>query len=157
MRRLRRLNTGTVIELTPMIDVVFLLLTFFIFSVALMVRADVLGVSLPELTSGAEAERVEPVTVTLRADGTVRVMGEAVERERLVDAVRAARDGREDAPVLLAADVDAGAGALIELADALVGAGITQFSVVGRPAADDGAESGGAEGAGSGGAGGGTP
>lgn len=117
-----------------MIDVVFLLLTFFIFSIALMVRADVLGVSLPDLTSGRAAERVDPITVTLRADGSLRLMGEAVERERLVDSIRSLRESRPDAPVLLAADVDAGAGSLIELADALVGAGITQFSVVGRPA-----------------------
>ncbi len=137
MRRLRRLQVGTVIELTPMIDVVFLLLTFFIFSVALMVRADVLGVSLPELTSGTTAERVEPITLTLRADGSVRLMGETVEPDALLDAVRALREDRPDAPVLLAADVDAGAGRLIELADALVGAGVTQFSVVGRPVAPD--------------------
>lgn len=151
MRRLRRLTTTTTIELTPMIDVVFLLLTFFIFSIALMVRADVLGVSLPDLTSGVEAERVEPITVTLRADGSVSLMGEAVAREGLVEAIRTLRQTRPDAPVLLAADVEAGAGQLIELADALVGAGITRFSVVGRRApADAGVGDGGAEGAGGG-------
>lgn len=136
MRRARRLNTATTIELTPMIDVVFLLLTFFIFSIALMVRADVLGVTLPELTSGQEAQRVEPITVTLRAGGVVSLMGEPVERDALIESLRAVRVDRPDAPVLLAADVDAGAGELIELADALVGAGITQFSVVGRRAAE---------------------
>jgi biopolymer transport protein ExbD len=136
VRRARRLNTATTIELTPMIDVVFLLLTFFIFSIALMVRADVLGVTLPELTSGQEAQRVEPITVTLRAGGVVSLMGEPVERDALIESLRAVRVDRPDAPVLLAADVDAGAGELIELADALVGAGITQFSVVGRRAAE---------------------
>ncbi len=136
MRRARRLNTATTIELTPMIDVVFLLLTFFIFSIALMVRADVLGVTLPELTSGQQAQRVEPITVTLRAGGVVSLMGEPVERDALIESLRAVRVDRPDAPVLLAADVDAGAGELIELADALVGAGITQFSVVGRRAAE---------------------
>ncbi len=136
MRRLRRLNTATSIELTPMIDVVFLLLTFFIFSVALMVRADVLGVTLPEIASGQQAERVEPITVTLQADGSVRLMGEPVERSALIEAIRALHQERSDAPVLLAADVQAGAGQLIELADALVAAGITRFSVVGRRAAE---------------------
>ena len=37
-------------------------------------------------------------------------------------------------PAGLAADVNADAGALIGLADRLVGAGVTQFSVVGRSA-----------------------
>jgi biopolymer transport protein ExbD len=133
VRRARRLNTTTTIELTPMIDVVFLLLTFFIFSVALMVRADVLGVSLPELTAGEPAERVEPITVTLRVGGEVSLMGEPIERAQLAGALRSLVAERPDAPVMLAADVGAGAGELIELADALVGAGITRFSVVGRP------------------------
>jgi biopolymer transport protein ExbD len=134
VRRLRRINATTTVELTPMIDVVFLLLTFFIFSVALMVRADVLGVSLPELSSGEQAERIDPITVTLGADGGIRLMAEPVERAGLVEALRALRAERPEAPVLLAADVRADAGALIELADALVGAGITRFSVVGRRA-----------------------
>lgn len=116
-----------------MIDVVFLLLTFFIFSVALMVRADVLGVSLPELTAGEPAERVEPITVTLRVGGEVSLMGEPIERAQLAGTLRSLVAERPDAPVMLAADVGAGAGELIELADALVGAGITRFSVVGRP------------------------
>src|SRR5690606_1170060 len=99
-----------------------------------MVRADVLGVSLPELSSGEQAERIDPITVTLGADGGIRLMAEPVERAGLVEALRALRAERPEAPVLLAADVRADAGALIELADALVGAGITRFSVVGRRA-----------------------
>lgn len=136
MRRVRRLDMGTSIDMTPMIDVVFLLLTFFVFAMVLMVRADVLGVSLPELTSGQPAERVEPITVTLRGDGTLALLGEPISAEALGEAVRRLRDERPGAAVLLAADVNADAGALIGLADRLVGAGVTQFSVVGRSAAE---------------------
>ncbi len=132
MRRLRRLDTTTHIELTPMIDVVFLLLTFFVFAIVLMVRADVLGVSLPELTAGAPAERVEPITVTLLADGSLALMGEPVEADAITESLRTLRADNPGAPVLIASDVAADAGALIELADRLVAAGITQFSVVGR-------------------------
>lgn len=115
-----------------MIDVVFLLLTFFVFAIVMMVRADVLGVSLPELTSGEPAQRVEPITVTLLADGSFALMGDPVASDALTEAVRALHEQRPDAPVLLAADVNADAGSLIQLADRLVGAGVTQFSVVGR-------------------------
>lgn len=149
MRRVRRLDTATRIELTPMIDVVFLLLTFFVFAMVLMVRADVLNVTLPELTSGSQTERTEPITVALLADGSFALMGEPVEPDAFIEAVKALRTERPDAPVLLAADVGADAGALIELADRLVGAGISQFSVMGRakpdaPAAGESGEGGGA-------------
>lgn len=132
MRRVRRIESTTRIELTPMIDVVFLLLTFFVFAMVLMVRADVLNVSLPELTSGQSAERVEPITVTLLDDGSVALMGDLIDIEELVGALQLLREDRQEAPVVLAADSSADAGALIELADRLVGAGITQFSVMGR-------------------------
>ncbi|RMH31952.1 MAG: biopolymer transporter ExbD [Planctomycetota bacterium] len=132
MRRLRRLDTTTRIELTPMIDVVFLLLTFFVFAIVLMVRADILGVSLPELTAGTPAQRVEPITITLLADGSLALMGDPIEADALTESLRTLRADNPDAPVLIASDVAADAGALIELADRLVAAGITQFSVVGR-------------------------
>ena len=139
MRRVRRIQTDTRIELTPMIDVVFLLLTFFVFAMVLMVRADVLGVSLPELTSGQAAERAEPITVTLLADGTLALMGDAITSDTIVEALIALRAERPDAPVLLAADTSADAGELIQLADRLVAAGITRFSVMGRRATEGGA------------------
>ena len=44
-------------ELTPLIDVVFLLLTFFILAAVLMVRVDVLGIRLPTLAAGTPLER----------------------------------------------------------------------------------------------------
>ncbi|MEM9373397.1 MAG: biopolymer transporter ExbD [Planctomycetota bacterium] len=143
MRRLRRIETASRVELTPMIDVVFLLLTFFVFAMVLMVRADVLDVTLPELTSGQAAERVEPITVTLLGDGTLALMGEPIELAGLGEAIGVLRKERGDVPVMLAADAEADAGALIELADRLVGAGITRFSVMGRALTRDPAESGG--------------
>ena len=66
-RRVRRMGDDARVELTPMIDVVFLLLTFFVFSIVLMIRADVLDVQLPELTAGENAERVTPITIAIDA------------------------------------------------------------------------------------------
>ena len=46
MRPLRRSEHETRVEMMPLIDVVFLLLTFFIYAMVLMVRAEVLPVPL---------------------------------------------------------------------------------------------------------------
>lgn len=122
------------LDLTPLIDVVFLLLTFFLFSMVLMVRADVLDVSLPEIGSGRPGERVSAITVSIDADGAVFVNGEPVEVSGVADEVKRLRAEAEEAPVLLAVDEGGRAGRLIELADVLRGAGINEFSVIGRPA-----------------------
>lgn len=115
-----------------MIDVVFLLLTFFVFSIVMMVRADVLNVDLPELASGTPAERVEPITIAIGDDGGLIVNREPVEMEGVVEAVRALRNELGDAPIVLAVDVGSSSGVLIELADRLTGADLGSFSILGR-------------------------
>lgn len=61
------------IELMPLIDVVFLILTFFVYAMVLMVRVDMLPVPLESYASGESAEPMPAVAVTLRLDGTVYV------------------------------------------------------------------------------------
>lgn len=123
--------------MTPLIDVVFLLLTFFVFSMVLMVRAQVLDVDLPALTAGRAGERVESITVAVDQRGAVFVNGDAVELDALpgkIEDLRAgARPGVEETPVVIAVDAGGRAGRLIEVADVLTGAGISRFSVIGRP------------------------
>ena len=117
----------------PLIDVVFLLLTFFVFSLALMIRADVLGVSLPGLSTGERAGTRETITLTVLADGTYAVEGEAVAREQVVQRIEAARRARTDPTLLIATDTGAPAGALVWALEQLSAADITEFKIVGRP------------------------
>src|SRR5690606_8300025 len=51
MRFVRRHDLAPRMEMIPLIDVIFLLLTFFIYSLALMVQAQVLPVALPPITT----------------------------------------------------------------------------------------------------------
>lgn len=116
----------------PLIDVVFLLLTFFIFSVALMVRADALDVTLPSVQAGEAVDRTEVVSVTVLADGTVRVQGEVVGEGDL--GARVAELAQDETRVLVAADAEASSGALLRVLDALAAAGVEHVGVIGRPA-----------------------
>ncbi len=125
------------VELTPMIDVVFLLLTFFVFSIVLMIRADVLDVRLPELTAGENAERITPITIAIDEQGAMFLNAEQVAQDEIIAQISALRVESPGAPILLAVDVRSDAGVLIELADALVGADLGDFSIVGREAALD--------------------
>ena len=138
MRRLRRDADEVRVEITPMIDVVFLLLTFFVFSIVMMVRADVLNVELPELASGVPAERAEPITIAVGGDGGLLVNREAVEMEGVVEMVRGIREDFPSAPIVLAVDVGSSSGVLIELADRLTGGGLGAFSILGQRVEDGG-------------------
>ena len=136
-RRVRRLGDDPHVELTPMIDVVFLLLTFFVFSIVLMVRADVLDVRLPELRSGQNAERVVPITIAITETGEMLVNREPVEMASIVERIKLLREAQPEAPILLAVDTRSPAGIMIELADTLTGASLGEFSIIGREAAPE--------------------
>ena len=73
MRAIRRTEHEARIEMMPLIDVVFLLLTFFIYAMVLMVRAEVLPVPLESYESGAAAEPRSSISVTIAVDGNIYV------------------------------------------------------------------------------------
>lgn len=123
------------VELTPMIDVVFLLLTFFVFAIVLMVRADVLNVNLPELSSGRNADAVVPITIAITENGELLVNREMVVLDGIVEKVQAIRSEFGDGPLVLAVDTKSQAGIMIALADRLTGAGLGEFSIIGHKAA----------------------
>jgi biopolymer transport protein ExbD len=103
-----------------------------VFSIVMMVRADVLNVDLPELASGVPAERVEPITIAVGDDGGLFVNRQEAEMDSVVGMVVAIREEQPSAPIVLAVDVESSSGVLIELADRLTGAGLGAFSILGQ-------------------------
>jgi biopolymer transport protein ExbD len=140
MRRVRRMSGDVHVELTPMIDVVFLLLTFFVFTIVLMVRADVLDVNLPELASGRSAEQAVPITIAIRDTGEIFVNSDSVVLNGVIERVRSLQEELGEGPLVLAVDTRAQAGIMITLADKLTGAGLGEFSIIGHRSSEPGSE-----------------
>lgn len=120
------------LELTPLIDVIFLLLTFFVFTVVLLVPADVLGITLPTLSAAERATERQTITIALDADGSLRVDGQAVEVDGVVERVRTLR-GEGDAAILIAADENGDRLDLLQLLDTLAAGGLGDVAIVARP------------------------
>ncbi|MEM1071224.1 MAG: biopolymer transporter ExbD [Planctomycetota bacterium] len=122
------------LELMPLLDVVFLLLTFFAFAMLLMVQADVLGVELP-VVEGAE-QAPQPgvaVVVAVAADGSMALDGSPMPWPELIDALTQRRDQEPELAVLLEVDTNAPSGRLIEVVQGLRGAGLAEFGLLGIP------------------------
>ncbi|MFH5806781.1 ExbD/TolR family protein [Alienimonas sp. DA493] len=82
MRTPARRRTTLRFSMTPLIDVTFLLVTFFL-AASQLVKIDAgERVDLPSATLAAAAEAATPnrVTVTVAADGTLRVAGQVRDR-----------------------------------------------------------------------------
>lgn len=135
MRRFRPIAVDVPqMEIMPLVDVIFLLLTFFVFALALMVRADLLDVRLAALSAGSAAKQGAAISIAIAADGRLRVNGDDATFSSMVAQVQEIRARLPKAPIFLAADEGAPAGALLHTMDALVAAGIADFSLIGRPA-----------------------
>ena len=131
--KVRRTSPELRIEIMPLVDVVFLLLTFFVFSLTLMIRADVLNIDLPELSSGQTAESRINITVSVGADGTLAIDGEIIEIGNLVSTVKGALEDYPEARLLIAADTGGTVGELMNVYDVLVNADIREFSIAVNP------------------------
>ncbi len=119
--------------MTPLIDVVFLLLTFFVFAMLLMVRAQVLDVSLPTLGAGEPAEDVDAVTISIDDAGAIFVEGELVDRGALIGTLRSLLADRPGARLYLAADTGSSSGDLLAVIDLLSRNGFANFQLFGLP------------------------
>lgn len=132
MLHLRRHSPEPRLEMTPLIDVVFLLLTFFIMALVLMVRAELLNVRLPTITAGEPARPEEAVTIAIDVEGRVFIDGETAEIGDVVERVRARREVSPGARLLIAVDEGGRNEALLGLLNELARGGLTDFAIVGR-------------------------
>lgn len=114
------------VEMLPLMDVVFLLLVFFIYSFLSMVVHRGIGVQLPG-ASTATLNQQDYVDVTLTANNLILVNKQPVDLENAAAAVRAAR-GSENRPVFISGDRSAGFGPAVELLDRLRLEGIEKVS-----------------------------
>jgi len=113
------------IELIPMIDVVFLLLVFFIYAMLSMVVHHGLRVELPS-GSTAQLDKREYVGVTITAENTILVDDRPVPLDGVVSAVQECRSGRADAPVFIGGDARADLGLTLQVLDRLRATGINE-------------------------------
>ncbi|MCC5829892.1 MAG: biopolymer transporter ExbD [Phycisphaeraceae bacterium] len=97
MRPVRRHDLSPRVDLLPLIDVVFLLLTFFMF--AIVVRPEMLGLTFAMMPiTGPDAARptIQHV-LTLDIEGRMTLGGQVVELEDLRPAFEALREREPDA------------------------------------------------------------
>lgn len=125
------------IEMAPLLDVIFLLLTFFIYSLVMTVRASVLPINLPNLTTGEATDSAKIATITVDAAGRFYFNGDAITWGDLEAKIKSIAALDEPPAVFLAldtaaSDVDRGP-ILIDMIELMRKHGVKQFNIVGQP------------------------
>lgn len=120
------------IEMLPLIDVVFILLVFFIYAMLSMVLHRGIAVHLPT-ASTAIVEQRDYVAVSVTEDGRVWVDKTPTDVGSLAAAVRGRMSGSEtNQPVFIECDEHADVGVAIRVLDRLREAGISQVMFASR-------------------------
>ncbi len=105
-----RPRTQPEVNLTSLIDVVFLLLIFFMVSTS-FVKQSQINISLPEAQSATVVEEpVEQIDVMITATGTYLVNGRELINSRpetIRNALQKVSDGNNDLPMTISADANA--------------------------------------------------
>ncbi|WP_280561290.1 MULTISPECIES: biopolymer transporter ExbD [unclassified Chromohalobacter] len=132
-RRLQDVNDDAQeINLTPMLDVVFIMLIFFIVTTSFIKESGV-EIDRPE-SSSATARPEAQVMVAITAEDAVWVDGQPVDAHRVGNEVASLMS--DEGGVVIQADRQSTTGLLIEVMDAIRDAGVENVAV----AADRGAD-----------------
>jgi biopolymer transport protein ExbD len=117
------------IQLAPMIDIVFLLLIFFIVTWQFSRYETELDVSVPTAEEGAELTRPKgEIIINVLSNGTIRVEGATVDLPQLRDKLAAIARQFENQPVRIRGDGSVAYQRIVEVIDTCSKAGIWNIS-----------------------------
>ena len=127
-RRPRKQSLPPQLMLSPMIDMIFLLLVFFIVSTMYMSEIKTIPIRLP-VAQISETVSKSNFAVTVKKDGVLYLEDNKIEIKQLV--ANAAAESKRDAAfsVIIRADGEANYKTVIKLMDELKGAGVTRFGL----------------------------
>lgn len=119
------------VNLTPLIDVVFLLLIFFMVSTT-FINENHLTLELPEADGELRPDTAERIEVTINADGTYGVNGESLVNSRLstlMAAIDEQGQGNTKLPFIVTADAKVPYEAVVTVMDAAGRMGYSNLSM----------------------------
>lgn len=131
-RRPRKVKQPPSLMLSPMIDMIFLLLVFFIVSTMYMSEVKTISLALP-MAKYSETLKKSNFTVSLKKDGTLYLEDAPIELASLLDRVKEEAKSNAAFSVTIRADEEASYKRVIALIDALKGAGVTNLGLATDP------------------------
>lgn len=130
MKIKRLLKQEASINMTPMIDVVFLLLTFFMLT-STYIKTSAINVDLPSAQT-SDAQPVRDVVITLYKSGDVTLNEKSIKMDFLGKEVRKLYNQNNNIVVTIRGDQGVAYGSLIEIMDTVRLAGIKRMSLATR-------------------------
>ncbi|MBI1180016.1 MAG: protein TolR [Alphaproteobacteria bacterium] len=119
------------INVTPFVDVMLVLLIIFMVTAPLLSTG--VKVDLPQTKAKPLSEEAKPLSVSLRADGSIYVQDSEVEMNTLIERLRAIADVSKDTRIFVRADEKLPYGRVMQVMGAISGAGFNRVALVTQP------------------------
>jgi biopolymer transport protein TolR len=120
------------INITPMVDVMLVLLIIFMVAAPLMVAG--VPVNLPKTTAARVGQSKKPKVVTLTADGRLQIRNDFVSRDQLVSRRRQIRAQEGDGVVYVRGDKSAAYGDVMQILGLVGQSGYARVSLLSQHA-----------------------
>lgn len=136
MKFRRQTQVEDSVNLTPLIDVVFLLLIFFMVSTT-FTKETHLSVDLPEAEGVPSSDVADTIEILINADGSYAVNGQNLVNKKSVTLMAAlnkisAGDGNGDTPLIITADAKTPHQSVVTAMDAAGQLGFVKLSITTR-------------------------
>jgi len=129
MRRKHREADEAEINITPMLDIVFIMLIFFIVTTS-FVKERGLEVSRPSNSPPKEIKKNKgPIVVKIDSNGNISMKGRMLEDKAVEANLEREKAEKPDSPLIIAAHPDADTNALVIILDAADAVGVASVSV----------------------------
>lgn len=140
MKRLRRDREDsypgedeTDIDIIPLVDVMFLLLTFFIFMTLAMVIQEGVNVNLASAESGESVQQKEPVVLSIKGSGQYLFNKSEVGEENLRERLKQIARQNADRSIFINADKSVNHRTVIEVLDTVRKSGLSNVTFTVKP------------------------
>ena len=129
MRRKHHTDDEAEINITPMLDIVFIMLIFFIVTTS-FVKERGLEVSRPSNSPPKEIKKNKgPIVVQIDSNGNISMKGRLLEDKAVQANLEREKAEKPDSPLIIAAHPDADTNALVIILDAADAVGVASVSV----------------------------
>lgn len=129
MRRRRRDQDEAEINITPMLDIVFIMLIFFIVTTS-FVKEQGLEVSRPSSSPPKEMKKDKgPIVVKINSGNLISIKGRVLEPQAVEANLEREKAEKPTSPLIIAAHPEADTEALVLILDAAKAAGIESVNV----------------------------
>ncbi len=125
----QRRRSNVVLNLTPLIDIVFLLLVFFMLT-AHFIEDQAIDINLPKASNAKPIEKDEYVEIVLTPEGELMVGGKPVAKENLEEIIRGALHAPDKRFVRLRGDHESNFGMAVHVMDAARRAGAESLDIL---------------------------